>query len=169
MEDQRQPLLSAISRRNKLRLLVKHFMPGCTILEVGAGSGWFTGQLREGGFRVITLDLEGPADVVGDVTRWEQLGLKQASFDAIVALEVIEHVDCIKALSTLCRKDGLIMLSSPHPRWDWVMKLLENIHLNQQRTSEHCNLTDFTTIPLRPLVMKRPLMIHQVAIFKNSL
>ncbi len=135
---------------------------------MGAGSGWFSRKLREAGFQVTTIDIEGPADIVGDITDWQKAGLRPASFDGIVALEVIEHVDCIEALTALCRKNGLIMLSSPHPHWDWFMKTLEFLHLNQKRTSEHDNLTDFCTIPLEPVVRKRPLMIHQVAIFRNT-
>lgn len=167
MKEQKQPMLSRISRQRKLRLLKKHFPPGCSILEVGAGGGWLSGQLREAGFRVTTIDLAAPADIVGDITSWRELGLQPGTFDAVVAMEVIEHVDCLDALRSLCREDGLIMLSSPHPRWDWVMHLLERLRLNQARTSEHTNLTDFATIPLPAKIFRRPLMIHQVAIFVN--
>ena len=163
-----KPHVSEISRRRKLNLLRSIFPSGSSILEVGAGSGWFSGQLREAGYRVTTMDLEGEADIVGDINDWKSIGLEPGSFDNIVALEVIEHVDCLASLSALCREGGLIMLSSPHPNWDWVMKILEVFHLNQKRTSEHTNLTDFRTIPLEPVVMKRPMMIHQVAIFRNS-
>lgn len=167
MKEKRQPILSEISRHRKLGLLLKHLPPKCSILEVGPGAGWLSGRLREAGFRVTTLDLCGPADIVGDITRWEELGLRPGSFDAVVAMEVIEHVDCLDALRALCRPDGLIMLSSPHPRWDWLMRILERIGLNQQRTSEHTNLTDFSEITLAAKVRKRPLLIHQVAIFIN--
>lgn len=164
---ERKPILSRISRQRKLRLLRQHFSPGCSILEVGSGDGWLSARLREAGFRVTTMDLAGPADIVGDVTRWRELGLQPGSFDAVVAMEVIEHVDCLQALRSLCRENGLIMLSSPHPRWDWVMRLLERLHLSQPRTSEHTNLTDFAAIPLPAKIRRRPLMIHQVAIFIN--
>lgn len=168
MKRNKQPLLSEISRRNKLRLLKEHCPQGCSILEVGTGSGWFAEQLRETGYKVTTLDVVGPADIVGDITNWKQLGMAPGSFDAIVALEVIEHVDCLPAVQELCRPNGLIILSSPHPKWDWAMKLLEIFHLNQKRTSEHNNLTDFQSIEMPAKVMKRPMMIHQVAIFVNA-
>ena len=98
----------------------------------------------------------------------EDLAAAGMQFDVVLALEVIEHVDCLECLRALCKEDGYILLSSPHPDWDWVMKLLERLHLNQRRTSEHSNLTDFETIDLIPVELKRPLFIHQVALFRNS-
>lgn len=162
----RQPLLSEISRQSKLRLLLRHLPPGATVLEVGAGDGWFAAQLRKRGHRVTTLDQIGEAEVVGDILNWAELGLAAQSFEAVVALELIEHVDCLAALVALCRPGGLIYLSSPHPRWDWVMKLLEGLRLTQRRTSPHYNLTDFTRLPLEKVVLRRPLGIHQVGLFR---
>ncbi len=162
-----QPILSELSRNNKLNLLLQYLEPEMKILEIGSNAGWFTEQLRQRGFSVTTLDIVPPADIVGDINDWQQLEVEAGGFDVCVALEVIEHVDCIESLSSICRKDGLIMLSSPHPNWDWVMQILERIHLNQIRTSPHINLTDFAGIPLEPLIRKRPAWIHQVAIFRN--
>ena len=163
-----QPLLSELSRRRKLALLLRHLPPGASVLEVGSGSGWFSEGLRRRGHPVMTLDIQGPADLVGDVNAWRDLGLGPGSFDAVVGLELIEHVDCLAAMRALCRPGGLIMLSSPHPRWDWVMKILEALRLTQRRTSPHDNLTDFAAIDMRALVRSRPLFIHQVAIFIND-
>lgn len=164
----RQPIVSELSRRSKLELLCRHLPRPSRILEVGAGSGWFSSRLRSRGHSVTTFDIDGPADVRGDILKWPMLGLRPSSFDAVVALELIEHVDCLDALRDLCRPGGVIFLSSPHPRWDWAMKALEAIGLTQRRTSPHVNLTDFSRLPLEPLVMKRPLLIHQVAIFLNT-
>ncbi|MFC1597606.1 class I SAM-dependent methyltransferase [Planctomycetota bacterium] len=163
-----QPLLSEISRRRKLKLLKDHLPAGASVMEVGTGSGWFAERLRESGYAVTTLDLVPPANIVGDVNRWRQLGIPPHSFDAVIALEVIEHVDCLPALRSICKPGGLIMLSSPHPSWDWVMKTLELLHLTQKRTSEHVHLTDFNDIAMPAVVQKRPIFIHQVAIFKNE-
>jgi 2-polyprenyl-3-methyl-5-hydroxy-6-metoxy-1,4-benzoquinol methylase len=161
------PLLSEISRNNKLKMIEAHCKPADAILEVGSGSGWFSGKLREHGYHVTTLDLVAPADVVGDINQWQQLGLKPASFDIIIALEVIEHTDCLSALQSLCKADGLIMLSSPHPKWDWVMKTLEYLRLTQKRTSPHDHLIDFRKITMPSILNKRPALVHQVAIFVN--
>jgi Methyltransferase domain len=120
------------------------------------------------GHDVVGIDAQGPAEIVGNILDWQNLGLADASFDVIVALEVIEHVDCLEAMTSLCRRDGIIFMSSPHPKWDWAMKILEKIRLTQQRTSPHCNLTDFSKLPLAALKLKRPLWIHQVGVFRNS-
>ncbi|MDI6698220.1 MAG: class I SAM-dependent methyltransferase [Candidatus Saccharicenans sp.] len=160
-------MISELSRREKLKLLLKHLKPQSLLLEVGAGDGWFSIRLRQRGYQVVTLDLKEPADFVGDIMNWKFLGLQEQSFDVVVALEVIEHVDCLEALCTLCKKNGLIMLSSPHPKWDWLMKILESLKLTQKRTSEHINLIDFHKINLKPLIIKRPLYIHQIGIFIN--
>lgn len=164
----RQPVVSELSRRSKLRLLLRHLPPLSSVLEVGAGEGWFAAQLGARGHRVTTLDLARPADIVGDINSWRALGIRAGSFDAVVALEVIEHVDCLAALRAVCRTGGLIFLSSPHPEWDWCMRLLERLSLTQTRTSPHSNLTDFATIPLPAVVRRRPMFIHQVAIFRNE-
>jgi 2-polyprenyl-3-methyl-5-hydroxy-6-metoxy-1,4-benzoquinol methylase len=167
-QHKRQPLVSELSRRRKFALLVKHLPARSRVLEVGTGDGWFAERLRQRGHSVITLDLAAPADVVGDIHDWRNLALEEKSFDAVVAMEVIEHVDCLEELCALCKQNGLIMLSSPHPNWDWVMKILERVHMTQPRTSEHFNLTDFATIDLVRVVFLRPLFVHQVAIFRNA-
>lgn len=168
MSEKGQPLLSAISRARKWALLARHLPPGSRVLEVGTGDGWFARQMRTAGHQVTTLDLMPPADVVGDIQNWRVLPLPAGHFDAVVALEVIEHVDCVEALQALCKPGGLIFLSSPHPRWDWVMQGLESLRLTQRRTSPHVNLVDFHTLPWEPVVQRRPLGVHQVGLFRNT-
>lgn len=164
----RQPLVSEISRRRKLNFLTRHLKSPQNILEIGTGDGWFSANLRKLGHKVTTIDLMPPADIVGDITKWHSLGLQEHSFDVIVGLEVIEHVDCVEALQSLCRKNGIIFLSSPHPRWDWAMLLLERFGLTQQRTSPHDNLVEFKKLPFGVIQIKRPMWIHQVGIFRNN-
>jgi 2-polyprenyl-3-methyl-5-hydroxy-6-metoxy-1,4-benzoquinol methylase len=163
----KQPLLSEISRKKKLELFIGHVAPGAAVLEVGAATGLFSDDLRKRGYKVTTLDLKEGCDIQGNVNSWEELGIPAHCFDAVVALEVTEHVDCIDALKKLCKEGGIIFLSSPHPNWDWVMKILEILGLNQKRTSPHTHLADYKTLPLDPIVLKRPAFIHQVGLFRN--
>jgi SAM-dependent methyltransferase len=94
------------------------------------------------------MDLAPPADIVGDIREWRSLGLEPASFDAIVALEVVEHVDCFQECWDLLRPGGLLLLTTPVPEMDWACKLLEALGLNQRRTSPHDHLIHFDDIPL---------------------
>lgn len=162
------PPLSFISTYNKFRLVCKYFPENSAVLEVGSGSGKMASRLQQKGYRVTTLDLAPPADIIGDIRQWHQLGIQPRSFDAVIAFEVIEHVDCLEELQNICRPEGLIMLSTPHPNWDWLMQVLENLNLLQKRTSPHTNLINFNSLSLPAVCKQRPLFIHQVAIFKNT-
>ncbi|MBA3896748.1 MAG: methyltransferase domain-containing protein [Sphingomonadaceae bacterium] len=141
------PLLSDYACKRKIAYFLDPLPKDARILEIGCGSKWVGDYLRANGWTgYVGLDLESPADIVGDVREWRALGLEPEGFDAIVAFEVIEHVDFVDEAFDLLRPGGLLLLTSPVPRMDWAMKLLEAAGLNQKRTSPHSNLTDFRSI-----------------------
>ncbi len=141
------PLLSDLSRRKKIRYFLDPIPKDASILEIGCGSKWVGEYLRGNSWQhYIGLDLFPPADVVGDIRNWRELGLEAASFDVIIAFEVIEHVDCFSESLALLKPGGKLLLTSPVPHMDWVMKMLEKVGLNQKRTSPHSNLTYFRSI-----------------------
>jgi SAM-dependent methyltransferase len=141
------PALSDIARTRKIRYFLDPLPKSAAILEIGSGDGWVGSYLRSNGWtKYIGVDVTPPADVVGDIREWRHLGLKPESFDAIVAFEVIEHVDFIPAALALLKPGGKLLLTSPAPHMDWFMKALEYGGLNQRRTSPHSNLTYFSTI-----------------------
>lgn len=118
------------------------------VLEVGAGSGWVRAALAGLGTTDYTgIDLHPPADVVGDVNKWRELGLEPESFDTIIAFEVVEHVDCFDACHQLLKPGGRMLITTPVPKMDWLLKITEALGLNQQRTSPHDHLVDLRTVP----------------------
>ena len=145
---QRLGPLSWVARNGKL----DHFLPmlpkDARILDVGCGDNWFKHSAAERGWdHVLGIDLAPPADIVGDVKDWRNLGLAPRSFDAIVAFEVIEHGDFSAPMYDLLKPEGLLLVTTPVPRFDPVCKVLERFRLLQRRTSPHTHLLDLREFP----------------------
>jgi cyclopropane fatty-acyl-phospholipid synthase-like methyltransferase len=142
------PILSRWAQVKKVRHFFDRVPRDARILEIGCGAGWLCEALRARGFtRYTGLDLRPPADVVGDVNDWRAAGLRAASFDVIVAFEVVEHVDCLQACHELLAPGGALFVTTPVPSRDWVMRILEAVGLNQRRTSPHDHLVDLRVAP----------------------
>jgi len=147
------PLLSKYAQKKRMEYSVKDISKKDKILEVGCGDGWFGHYLKRNGWKnYVGLDIVPPADIVGDILDWRKLGIKEQSFDIIIAFELVEHVNCFQELFDILKPGGLLMLTSPVPHLDWLCKLLETVGLNQKRTSPHNHLIYFEDIPLFELL-----------------
>jgi 2-polyprenyl-3-methyl-5-hydroxy-6-metoxy-1,4-benzoquinol methylase len=141
------PLLSSFARRRKLAFFLPWIPKEAAVLEVGAGSGWLGDYLEANGWSNYTsLDREAPADISGDVNDWRSLGLQPNGFDVIIAFELVEHGDFYGAFEALLKPGGLLLVTTPVPRADWVLKWLEQFGLNQRRTSPHSHLHDLRKV-----------------------
>lgn len=147
-----------------------HIKSHDAVLEVGSGSGWFKKALAETGRGIYQcIDLQGPADLIGDILQWKDLGLNPQSYDVIVAFEVVEHVDCFAACEQLLKPGGVMLITTPVPHFDWVMKILENVGLNQKRTSPHSNLVYLTGVKFKgEKQIKTVLGLSQWAVFTKE-
>lgn len=163
------PMLSDIAQRKKIEYFLNPLPKGAAILEIGCGARWVGDHLRSAGYTgYVGNDLFPPADIVGDIRQWRDLGLKGESFDAIVAFEVVEHVDLFQEAYDLLKPGGRLLLTSPVPEMDWAMQLLEAVGLNQKRTSPHDHLIDFRTIPLfEAISIRRVAGLSQWGIFRK--
>ncbi|MBZ5602593.1 MAG: class I SAM-dependent methyltransferase [Acidobacteriia bacterium] len=141
------PFFSDIAREKKCRFFLDPIPKGSHVLEVGCGFKWVGEYLKAKGHQnYIGLDLFPPADIVGNIKDWRTLGLREESFDFIVAFEVLEHEPCAKECFDLLKPGGKLLATSPVPSMDWVMKTFELCGLNQPRTSPHDHLVDFRTV-----------------------
>lgn len=113
------------------------------ILEIGCGDGWVGQYLKSHGWsNYVGMDIEPPADIVGDILRWRELGVEEESFDTIIAFEVVEHVDCFRACYDILKPGGKLLVTTPLPRMDWALRVLEWCGLNQRRMSPHDHLVN---------------------------
>lgn len=161
------PILSSIAQKLKQRFFLDKVSRDAVVLEIGCGDGWVARYLKKRGVvQVIGIDLRPPATIVGDICKWESLGLEAASFDVIIAFELLEHVDCMGDCFALLKPGGRLMATSPYPPADWFMEKLEKWKLNQPRTSPHDHLTYFKeTSQFEIRRLWRPLGIAQWCIF----
>lgn len=140
--------LSRYAREKKLEFFFRGVPFDAAVLDVGCADGWVKGWAAERGWADVTgIDLVGPADIVGDVNDWKNLGLRPRSFDIVVAFEVVEHCDMAEALHALLKPSGRLFVTSPVPHMDWACRALEQIGLLQPRTSDHTHLVDLRQYP----------------------
>lgn len=110
--------------------LLANLPPGARVLDAGCGNGFFSGKMLERGYRVTGIDV---SQTGIEICRREhpqgsfhQLGVGHPDlpsvigdqFDAVVALEVIEHLYSMKEFLDGCKrvlsKKGILILSTPY-------------------------------------------------------
>jgi 2-polyprenyl-3-methyl-5-hydroxy-6-metoxy-1,4-benzoquinol methylase len=142
------PLLSEYVRTKKVEYFLNRIPKQCNVLEIGCGSCWIREYMKQNGWsNYVGLDVIPPADIIGDIKDKDGLGLKEDSFDYVIAFEVVEHIDCFKECYDILKPGGQLMITTPLPHMDWALKLLELMGLNQKRTSAHSNLTYLKDVP----------------------
>jgi len=101
---------------------------GGRVLDAGCGNGFFAKQLRERGFDVVGMDLEESGveharklcpDVHFEVASvYDDIAARFGQFDAVVSLEVIEHLydprAFVRRVRECLRPAGLFILSTPY-------------------------------------------------------
>jgi hypothetical protein len=139
------------------------------VLEIGSKDGWVGAYLASKNVvQYKTVDLVGPADYVGDIRNYKALGIPESFFDIVIAFEVIEHVECAREIAALLKDGGQLLLTTPHPHWDWLCFVLEQVGLSQKRTSSHVNLVNLKKTglaELKPELIKRVGIMSQWGIF----
>ena len=95
------------------------------VLDIAAGHGAFTRRLLDAGYRVQANDLDSNGWAVPEVALWTldlnkpvPPGYASRQFDAVVAIEVIEHLEnplkFLRDCCSFCRPGGIILLTTPN-------------------------------------------------------
>ena len=151
-----------IGQRIKLFLLYKFINKDQKILDLGCGTMWLTKILRKNGFDCTGFALEPPADIIGDVKTYK---FYKNEYDVVIALEMIEHVECYREIRHMLKPGGLLILSSPVPHFDWLCHIFEKLKVFQPRTTTHSHLFYLKDVPFKPLYKKVLLGISQFGVF----
>lgn len=162
--------VQAWARKNRIRFFLPYIKPNDHILEIGSGEGWFRHAVeKDVPTDYLTIDIAAQADIHGDIRDWRKHGLQAASFDIIVAFEVVEHTDCFAEAFLLLKPGGRLLITTPMPHADWILKILEALRLTQQRTSPHAHLLYLSTV--RDFVYEKgrnPFGLGQWAVFRKK-
>lgn len=111
----------------RLAFLRRHVLAGQRVLDVGCGEGWFTQELSDAGICVVGADIakeplrraskRRPDLDLRLLAIGEEWPLPDASFDAIWAGEVIEHVTdtagWLSEVRRVLKPGGALLLSTP--------------------------------------------------------
>lgn len=101
--------------------------PPARVLEIGSGTGAFLARLRRAGWRGVAVDVSWDLlagvrrrGIPGSVGAFSALPVRDGSADALVMLEVIEHLlpghaeAGLAEAARVLRPGGLLLLSTPH-------------------------------------------------------
>lgn len=116
-----------LGRRRLLELMLDHLaLSDATILDAGCGTGYAGEHLRRAG-TVFGLDAAPEAfcsvSPLNCVARIEATPFGADTFDLIVALDLIEHLDddlsALREMHRICKPGGHVFITVPAYRWLW--------------------------------------------------
>ncbi|MDQ6615891.1 MAG: class I SAM-dependent methyltransferase [Actinomycetota bacterium] len=112
----------------RLKILGRmHELRGCRLLEIGAADGEYAAVLADAFDQVVAIDLV-PAQLPAATKRGvptaqmsaSRLGFPRETFDVVLAIEVLEHVESVADVAAethrVLRPGGVLCVTSPN-RW----------------------------------------------------
>jgi len=142
MSDQgNEGLFSPFLKNTRFKAVKKFISSKDTIFDIGCGSGdlaQFVNSDNYYGYDIDSLSLSLAKNKYPNHSFENQFPKKK--FDKIISLAVIEHVNNpIKFLNTLKKnlnKNGEIILTTPHPAFEWIHDIGSSVGLFSSHASE---------------------------------
>lgn len=159
--------------------LLREVCPQGHVLDLPCGSGAFTKRLAEAVYTVTAADLVShpavPETLFQAANMNEPLPFPDATFDAIVSIEGIEHIerpfDFIRECRRLLRPGGWLILTTPNisslrSRWRWFLTGFHNkakhpLDETHPQPRHHINMRSYPE--LRYMMHTSGLRIQRVA------
>ena len=167
-------------RRNRAVARLVDTPPGSRVLDAGAGGGFLSEMLARRGFNVVATDLGFDSlhraghrlnnlglpvsCVLGDLYR---LPFEDASFDAAVSSEVLEHLEtpasALSELARVIRPGGILVVSTPYRE---IIPQTLCIHCNK-KTPVNAHLHSFDEHSMRTLFESAGFAVTRTIAFIN--
>lgn len=174
----RVPWLTSHARLHRLTFFLKNISakrctpPGTRVapqpprvLDIGCGDAWFVKAAKCAGYDCIGTDTRGGTGIRAGA---DKLPFADNYFDCVAIWEVIEQVkpESYAEIKRVIRPGGHIILSTPKPDWNWLVKLCVRLGFASDRGTPHVNLIDVRKLPWELIKLSTILHIDQLAIFK---
>lgn len=136
------------------------------IIDLGCGDMWLTNYLKDQGFDIVGFSLTMPADIVGNVKKYK---FKKNYYDVVIALEMVEHVDCFVEIREMLKPKGLLILTTPTPHFDWFCLFMEKVGIFQSRgDTPHDYLIYLKDIPFFKTILANTYLFIQLGVFQKK-
>jgi SAM-dependent methyltransferase len=138
--------------RRRIRLVRSQVSKKMAILDVGCGSGWLVETLRREGYNAIGIDPNlqdaNSSSYLLKRSAYET-GFADNSFDCIICLETIEHLEprVYAEIRRIGKNEGWLLITTPKKRWNGVIEFLSFVRLSEPLITRHINLVDPHDIP----------------------
>ncbi len=100
------------------KLVLNYGQPNLKILDMPAGNGLLSDNLRKHGHEVTCADINSEKPEYAFVNMEHELPFEDATFDAVICLEGIEHVlspdKLVKEICRVVKSDGFVIISLPN-------------------------------------------------------
>jgi len=176
-QSQHQPvshlaIIGRLANRKRMNLIVRENSRHMAILDLGCGEGEVVRTLRSDGFNIIGIDPNLPA---GSETSYllrksaYETGFEDNTFDCVLCLETIEHLDpkVYLEISRILKRGGKLFVTTPKRRWNWLIEFLSSIRLSDPLVTPHINLVDPQDIPLELIRHKSFMLVEWWGIYLN--
>ena len=149
----------------RVKMIGGHLKPGMTILELGCGTGSFTGELARSGADVIAIDVSpelleiaranwSAPNVRYEIQNAYVLTYSDATFDSIVGSSILHHLEIEEALREIYRvlkPGGTIYFTEPN-MMNPQIAIQKNVPWIKRRLGDSPDETAFFRWSLRRLL-----------------
>lgn len=165
-----------------LQVLLKYKLPPAKVMEIGCSHGSFVFLMQQAGFDACGVELSPWVVEFGQKTfnvpiqlgPVEELSLEYNSFDAIVLMDVLEHLphplETMRICIGLLKPDGVLLIQTPnfeiHYAYPELLKI-QHPFLVQLKEDEHLFLFSKKSVSTFFQHLNAPYMQFEAAIFAH--